>query len=65
MRSDSYPVYEEKEEEIIIQAKKNDFEEGQKGLSYNNILLNKIVDEMRKEFEVIQKKFQVIKEPLK
>lgn len=34
-------VFDEKEEEVIINAKKSAYEEGQKGLSYSDRLLNK------------------------
>ena len=64
-RVDSYSLYEEKEEEIIVDAINNAFEEGKKGLSYDNTLLNQTVDEMRKELVVISNKFLAIKESLK
>ena len=36
VRANSYIVYDTKEEEVIIDAKKQAFEEGQKNLSYSN-----------------------------
>ena len=64
VRANEYIVYDEKEEEIIITAKKQAFEEGKKGLSYSDMLLNDTIEKMRKESEVIIKQMKEIKQSL-
>lgn len=59
-------VYEEKgEEEVIIDAKKKANEEGQKGLSYSDIILNESIEKMKKEGEQILRQMEEIKTSLK
>ena len=62
VKTKQYIVYDEKE--IIINAKKEAFEEGQKGLSYSEQLLNQTIEKMRQEDEVIIKQMKDIKESL-
>jgi len=62
VKTKQYIVYDEKE--IIINAKKEAFEEGQKGLSYSEQLLNQTIEKMRQEGEVIIKQMKDIKESL-
>ena len=59
-------VYEEKEEEeeVIIDAKKKANEEGLKGLSYSDIILNESIEKMKKEGEQILKQLGEIKTSL-
>ena len=64
VKTKQYIVYDEKEEEVIINARKEAFEEGQKGLSYSEQLLNQTIEKMRQEGEVIIKQMKDIKESL-
>jgi hypothetical protein len=64
VKTKQYIVYDEKEEEVIINARKEAFEEGQKGLSYSEQLLNQTIEKMRQEDEVIIKQMKDIKESL-
>ena len=64
VKSKQYIAYDEKEEEVIINARKEAFEEGQKGLSYSEQLLNQTIEKMRQEGEVIIKQMKDIKESL-
>lgn len=63
-RAKEYIIYDEKEEEVIIDGKKQLFEEGQKGFSYSDQLLNQTIEKMRQEGEVIIKQMKDIKESL-
>ena len=63
-KTKQYIVYDEKEVELIIEAMKEAFEEGQKGLSYSEQLLNQTIEKMRQEGEVIIKQMKDIKESL-
>ena len=64
VKTKQYIVYDEKEVELIIEAMKEAFEEGQKGLSYSEQLLNQTIEKMRQEGEVIIKQMKDIKESL-
>ena len=64
VKSKQYIAYDEKEQELIIDARKKAFEEGQKGLSYSEQLLNQTIEKMRQEGEVIIKQMKDIKESL-
>ena len=64
VKSKQYIAYDEKEQEVIIEAKKQLYEEGQKGLSYSEQLLNQTIEKMRQEDEVIIKQMKDIKESL-
>ena len=64
VKTKEYIVYDEKEEEVIINAIKEAFEGGQKGLSYSEQLLNQTIEKMRQEGEVIIKQMKDIKESL-
>ena len=64
VRANDYITYDEIEEEVIIDAKKAAYEEGQKGLSYSDRLLNETIEKMRKEGEQIIKHMKEIKSSL-
>lgn len=64
VRTNEYIVYDEEEKEVIIDAKKQAYEEGQKGLSYSDMLLNQTMNKMREEGEKIIKQMKEIKSSL-
>ena len=64
IRANEYVVYDEEEKEVIIDAKKQVYEEGQKGLSYSDMLLNQTMKKMREEGEKILKQMKEIKSSL-
>ena len=64
VREKKYIVYDEIEKEVIIDAKKQLYEEGLKGLSYSDQLLNQTIEKMRQEGAVIIKQMKDIKESL-
>ena len=66
LKANKLLVYEEKEEEeeVIIDAKKKANEEGLKGLSYSDIILNESIEKMKKEGEQILKQLGEIKTSL-
>ena len=57
-------IYDTKEEEVIIDAKKQAFEEGQKNLSYSDRLLNDTMSKMKVQAEEIIKQMKEIKSSL-
>ena len=64
VRAKEYTVYDEKEEYVILDAKKKAYDEGQKGLSFSDRLLNETIEKMRKKGEEILKQMKGIKESL-
>lgn len=64
VRAKEYFVYDEKEEEVILDAKKQAYEEGKKGLSYSDMLLNETMEKMREKGEEIIQQMKGIKESL-
>ena len=64
VRAKEYIVYDEEEKEVIIDAKKQAYEEGQKGLSYSDMLLNQTMNKMREEGEKIIRQMKEIKSSL-
>jgi GTPase SAR1 family protein len=64
VRANKYIVYDEREEEVVIEAKKKAFEEGQKGLSNSDILLNDTMEVMKKQAEEILQQMKEIKTSL-
>ena len=64
VRANSYVVYDTKQEEVIIDAKKQAFEERQKNLSYSDRLLNDTMSKMKVQAEEIIKQMKEIKSSL-
>ena len=61
VRANEYVVYDEEEKEVIIDAKKQVYEEGKKGLSSCNMLFNQNLNRIR---EKILKQMKEIKSSL-
>ena len=61
IRANEYVVYDEEEKEVIIDAKKQVYEEGKKGLSSCNMLFNQNLNRIR---EKILKQMKEIKSSL-
>lgn len=61
IKIDKYIVYDEKEEECILEAKKSCYEEGLRKLSAYKQIINGIIEDMRKEENEISKRFNEIK----
>ena len=64
VRAKDYIVYDEKEEDVVIDAKKQAYEEGQKNLSYSDRLLNDTMNKMKVQGEEILRQMKEIKSSL-
>ena len=64
VRAKDYIVYDEKEEDVVIDAKKQAYEEGQKYLSYSDRLLNDTMNKMKVQGEEILRQMKEIKSSL-
>ena len=64
VRAKDYIVYDEKEEDVVIDAKKQAYEEAQKNLSYSDRLLNDTMNKMKVQGEEILRQMKEIKSSL-